>query len=103
MRDAAWLVGHVQSTLRDSRSHGRTRFGMNAIWVAVLLLAAVAQAADGNRPVNLAAQKELPAGKGLAAAFVGDAGVRTDITSSRCAPTRVCTVATSGADSEERA
>jgi hypothetical protein len=46
--------------------------------IAVLLLASAASAADQDRPVNLAAQKELPAGKGLAAAYPADVGIRAD-------------------------
>ena len=47
------------------------------VWTSVLSLVAATYAADAGGPVNLAAQGELPAGKGLAAAFVADAGVRS--------------------------
>jgi len=56
----------------------RAGFEMNTILLTALLFATATQCADAGRPVNVADQKTLPAGLGLAAAFAGDAGVRTD-------------------------
>ena len=44
--------------------------------VAVVSLTAVVRGANADGPANLAAKKELPEGKGLAAAFVADANLR---------------------------
>jgi len=51
---------------------------MNTILLTVLLLNTATQGAGAGRPVNVAGQRELPAGMGLAAAFAGDVGVRAD-------------------------
>ncbi len=47
-----------------------------AFWI-MALSTTVALAVDAEQPVNLAGQKGLPAGKGLAAPFTADVGVRT--------------------------
>ena len=47
------------------------------IWIAAVSLTAGAYAAEMDHPLNLAAQKGLPVGKGLATAFTADMGVRT--------------------------
>ena len=47
------------------------------LFVAVVALTAVVRGANADGPANLAVKKELPEGKGLAAAFVADANLRT--------------------------
>ena len=47
------------------------------LFVAVVLLTALDRSANSDAPANLAAKRELPEGKGFAAAFVADANLRT--------------------------
>ncbi len=47
-------------------------------WTSILLVTTVSLAVDGGHPLDLAGQKELPSGRGLAAAYPADAGIRAD-------------------------
>jgi hypothetical protein len=86
--DKAERAGKRKGAARVSGNRKRFDFAMRhslvhrhslVLVVTVVLLMTSARAADSAGSENLAARRELPEGKGLAAAFATDTGVRTHV------------------------
>lgn len=66
------------ATARQRSTFGRLRVARFALGCALAAVTGSVLGGDPAGPINLAAKSDLPSGNGLAAAFPGDAGLRTN-------------------------
>jgi hypothetical protein len=73
------VTRHMGLVTDEQLSGGRCHMcNGRAILTTVLMLASAVSSVDAGAPVNLASQKELSSGKGLAAVYPADVGLRAD-------------------------